>query len=293
MRASCRIALGLALALAACIREQQTEPAAHYVVGPPYQQGGIWHYPREQFEYEATGLATVTEHRDGLTADGERVDPNALTAAHPTLQLPVILRVTALDTGRQILVRANDRGPADPGRLIALSPRALALLGDPSHAPLRVRVVVEEGPSRQLAAFLDGDTAPHLAIAAAPEGEVRQEALAAPGQVVGPAPPPVASPEPAPAPPVQPPPMRMPETIVQVAPRPGALYIDTGAFATVRYAAVMQDRLRAYGAEIDAAQGDDGTIRVRIGPIGSVAAADAMLRRVFADGYPGARIVAE
>ena len=39
-----------------------------------------------------------------------------MAAAHPTLQLPAIARVTDLDTGLQVLVRVNDRGPAERGR---------------------------------------------------------------------------------------------------------------------------------------------------------------------------------
>ena len=87
--------------------------AGRYVIGEPYQEGGIWRYPREQFDYTDTGLAIVATRPPGLTADGEVYDDSALAAAHRTLQLPAIARVTNLETG------ARSGGPAQrprPGR---------------------------------------------------------------------------------------------------------------------------------------------------------------------------------
>ena len=92
----------------------------------------------------------------GLTADGEAFDQGALAAAHRTLQLPALARVTNLETGRSVLVRINDRGPDKPGRLIALTRAPLALLGASPAAPFRVRVQLMEAESRQLAAGLAG-----------------------------------------------------------------------------------------------------------------------------------------
>jgi rare lipoprotein A len=297
MKAAATLAL-VCGALASCAPHTRpsASPSVHYVVGRPYQAGGVWRYPREQFEYDATGLATVTTRRGGLTADGEPADPDAMAGAHPTLQLPAIARVTALDTGRQILVRLNDRGPSDPGRLIALTPRALALLGSNGATPLRVRVQVEEGMSRRVAADLEGDQAPQPKVTAAPVGEVRQEALAAPGATLAPprtAAAPIAKPTAEPA--AMPVPLRLPETVTRVPPRPGALAIEVASFGALRYASLLQDRLRALGArvETDETAPSESAYRVRIGPLSSVAQADAMLRRVIAAGYPDARIIAE
>ena len=55
------------------------------------------------------------------TANGEVFDRDGLTAAHPTLPLPSIVRVTNLANGRQIDLRVNDRGPFVDDRLIDLS----------------------------------------------------------------------------------------------------------------------------------------------------------------------------
>jgi peptidoglycan lytic transglycosylase len=70
-----------------------------------------------------------TAHQGRKTASGERFDPAALTAAHRTLPLGTITRVTSLDSGKSIKVRINDRGPRTPGRIIDLSAEAAAALG--------------------------------------------------------------------------------------------------------------------------------------------------------------------
>ena len=46
-----------------------------------------------------------------LTANGERFDPQGLTAAHRSLSFDTRVRVTSVDTGRSVVVRINDRGP--------------------------------------------------------------------------------------------------------------------------------------------------------------------------------------
>ncbi|CAK9885753.1 MAG: Endolytic peptidoglycan transglycosylase RlpA [Candidatus Erwinia impunctatus] len=55
------------------------------------------------------------------TASGEFLDPEALTAAHPTLPIPSYVRVTNLANGRMLVVRVNDRGPFREGRVIDLT----------------------------------------------------------------------------------------------------------------------------------------------------------------------------
>ena len=74
-----------------------------------------------------------------------------------TLVLMLAVRASAAAVGGdQVLVRVNDRGPALRGRVIALTPRAIALLGGGNASVLRVRVQVQETESRQLVAALAG-----------------------------------------------------------------------------------------------------------------------------------------
>ena len=172
----------LALCLAGCSvpSPKGPPPLPKYVVGAGYQAGGTWYYPREDFRYEATGLAERMPDRTGLTADGEAFDPGAMAAAHQTLQLPAIARVTNLDSGLQAVLRINDRGPASPARLLGLTRRAAERLGLAPGAVARVRVQVEDGPSQALRDRLQGG-APGLA--AAPRSRVAAETLAPPAGV--------------------------------------------------------------------------------------------------------------
>ena len=64
----------------------------------------------------------------GPTASGERLDVNALTAAHRTLPFGTHVKVINRDNGKSVLVRINDRGPHNKGRVIDLSPAAAEAL---------------------------------------------------------------------------------------------------------------------------------------------------------------------
>ena len=63
------------------------------------------------------------------TANGERCDPDTLTAAHRTARFGSRMRVTNLATGRSVIVRINDRGPFRAGRVIDLSHAAAREIG--------------------------------------------------------------------------------------------------------------------------------------------------------------------
>src|ERR1700712_5318998 len=94
--------------------------AGVYKIGKPYQIGDTWYYPREQPDYDETGVASWygPGFYDHPTANGEIYTAKDLTAAHRTLPLPVNVRVTNLDNGKSIIVRVNDRGPFAKGRII-------------------------------------------------------------------------------------------------------------------------------------------------------------------------------
>jgi rare lipoprotein A len=292
--------IGAALALGGCMAQKPRQSAGtpHYVVGRPYQIGGAWRYPREQFDDDETGLATTLARTEGVTADGEAVDPQAMAGAHPTLQLPAIVRVTNLDNGYQVVVRINDRGPADPGRVIALTPRAMALLRAADPHALRVRVEVLQAESLQLAADLGGAEAPHLALAVVPVGEVTTQPLPPPpgvaqAQRVRMA---AASPKPRAAEPAALSlPLRLPETVTRTTPRPGSIYVEIAGFSHAGDAVLLRNRLASMGAEVvlDYSAPHDRAYRVRIGPLPGPAAADATLARVIAAGLGDARIIAQ
>lgn len=244
-----------------------------YVVGAPYQVAGTWYYPREQFDYDATGTAVVTRAAARRTATGEAFDPDALTAAHDTLQLPAVARVTNLENGRQALVRINDRGPHAPGRILGVTPAVARLLGFGRAGAAQVRVQVLEGESRRLAAELTAG--PALDIAAAPRGTVEAEALA----------PPPGAPPAAPA--------RGPSSPTTPA-RAGTLYIQAGVFADPANAGRVRTRLARWNARTVPGTLDGRPVwKVRVGPFADQPDAEATLARMLASGLAEGRIVVD
>ena len=113
-----------------------------YKLGSPYEIDQVWYYPSYDPHYDRTGIASWygPAFHGRPTANGERFDMNAVTAAHPTLPLPSRVRVTNLENGRQLEMRVNDRGPFVDGRLIDLSRRAAQLLGFHRKGLAKVRV---------------------------------------------------------------------------------------------------------------------------------------------------------
>lgn len=79
-----------------------------------------------------------------LTANGERFDMNAMTAAHKTLPFGTRVRVTNARNGRSVVVRINDRGPFIKGRTIDLSRAAAKRLGFVSRGHARVELDIIE-----------------------------------------------------------------------------------------------------------------------------------------------------
>lgn len=89
----------------------------------------------------AVGLASY--YTEGSrTADGEKLIPGALTAAHPTLPFGTRLRVTRVDTGRSVVVRVNDRGPFVKGRIVDVSHSAAEQLGLTRQGVAKVKIDV-------------------------------------------------------------------------------------------------------------------------------------------------------
>jgi rare lipoprotein A len=288
-----RLALAslLVIALASCQRPPPANP--HYLLGSPYQVGGIWYYPRESYELQETGLAVVypSGHAD-LTADGEAFDQTALAASHPTVQLPAIARLTDLENGRQILVRINDRGPATPHRLVEVTRRTAALLGFPAGGAVRVRLQVLPVESHAAVDAVPG--APKLELLSAPRGVVEQSDLPAIGSIgtvlaTGPS----VSSQPA-MERVATTEMRLPETVTQSAPDPGSLFIQFGTFQNFEFANIQRARVAGLGARIvSTREGRFQRHRVVIGPLASVQQADVVLDQVLGAGVTDARIVVE
>jgi len=93
------------------------------------------------------GLAAYYSNRlnGRKTASGQIFDQNVLTGAHPTLPFGTKVKVTNTTNGRSVVVRINDRGPTQPGRVIDLTRAAagkLAMLRA-GLVPVKLEVVAE------------------------------------------------------------------------------------------------------------------------------------------------------
>lgn len=301
------VAIALAAFAAGCAMQRAQNVsvppnAGVYRVGNPYQVGGTWYYPREQPDYDETGIASWygPSFYGNPTADGEIFTSQDLTAAHRTLPLPVNVRVTNLENGISLVVRVNDRGPFAKGRIIDVSERAAKLLGfyDQGTARVRVQYVARADlPNGEPQPFGAGTPATVLtATSAAPTTSVETGALAdipgtnqEPAKTVAPTPPPVVTP------PAASDAGALPSGELSRVAVPAAthLYVQVGAFGNyvnaVRLAARLGPTLK-----ISAIQRDGQTLyRVRSGPYDATDDADAELSRVMSLGANDAQIVVD
>jgi rare lipoprotein A len=227
---------------------------------------------------------------------------DALTGAHRTLPLPVIVRVTNLENGRSILVRVNDRGPYARGRIIDLSRRAAQLLGYYDKGTARVRVQYEgradPGGAAPDASVEVASTRPEDVHAAPLQSVARGELAPPPGAEAAPAR-------------TTAPPVRvastapnaggssdlMPDGKVTTVPVPAQtqLWVQVGAFQARSNADRLVEHMRQIGtARVSSiTQNGKALYRVRFGPLANVDDADAMLNKVINQGENGAQIVVD
>ena len=114
----------------------------HFKIGTPYEVLGETYYPKVEMNYDKEGIASWygEEFHKKKTANGEVFKKHHISAAHPTLPLPSIVRVKNLENGKSIKVRVNDRGPFLKNRIIDLSKKAADRLGYLNKGTARVRV---------------------------------------------------------------------------------------------------------------------------------------------------------
>ncbi len=129
-----------------------------YQVGKAYQVKGKWYQPKEDFGYNKTGMSSWygSAFHGRLTANGEVYDKYHLSAAHPTFPLPSYARVTNLENGSSVVVRVNDRGPYEYGRIIDVSSKTADFLDMKRKGSAKVRVqYIGKAP-------LEGNDMPYL-----------------------------------------------------------------------------------------------------------------------------------
>ena len=280
--------------------EQQDQGQGGYKVGTPYQIDGSWYTPKEDYAYQEVGVASWygNDFHGKRTANGEKYDMNAMTAAHRTLPMPSLVRVTNLDNGRSAILRVNDRGPFARSRIIDVSKRAADALGfiGQGTATVRVEILAEESialKTRLLRGDSDFATAPTPVTPLAALGpstrvtasELPPPAPRAPGRAVPAAV--LASSSPAVA--VQ------ASTGAAYAPATaGGQFVQVGAFSDPANAARLRSQLSVFGpvsvSQVRTASG--ATLnKVRLGPYADPMQAQAALADAQRNGFPEARLV--
>jgi rare lipoprotein A len=258
-RSRTRGAIGLLLlALAACSSAPEPGPPGIYKLGNPYQIAGRWYYPEYDPAYDRVGIASwYGEPFHGRqTANGEIFDRDMVTAAHPTLPLPSLVRVVNLQNRRELVVRVNDRGPFVDDRLIDLSQEAARQLDFEGKGLARVRV--------QFVSLADARGVPPLPT-------VRQVQASVPAS----------------------PPAPQTRLVASAATQCHGPFIQVGAFAEPAHARRVMAELNALQPMpvTLATLAEDQLARVRLGPIPDPMAAHATLDRLQRSGFSEAFII--
>ncbi|MDR1390859.1 MAG: septal ring lytic transglycosylase RlpA family protein [Holosporales bacterium] len=144
-----------AIFLTACSVKTPVGPVN--VSGTKYYCRGEWHYPQNYYEYDEVGLGSWygDKFQGRPKATGEKFDKLEMTAAHRTLPIPSVARVTSLKTGKSIIVVVDDRGPfCYKGRIIDLSYGAAKSLGIHNSKPSTVRIQVLVSDSLVLSRYI-------------------------------------------------------------------------------------------------------------------------------------------
>ena len=295
-------------------------PSADFpmVVGAPFAVDGVTYTPVDTMNYDAVGYAAIG-------AEGGA----AVTAAHRTLPLPSYIEVTALDTGKTILVRAERRGPMSGRTLVELSPGAAVQLGIAGNPRAAVRVRRMNPVEQDRALLRMGQPAPARMdtpkslltvlgrkldqqdgiIRPVPVPITEPSVMPAPIPAPTPAPAPLKvkpgkaaakpiikapakpNPAPKPAPVPAPVPASAPKTAQAPAPKPAPKAAEQGKFAVQVGAFANRANADAAARQVGATASPAGKLwRVRMGPFGSAAEAKAALAKAKAKGYSDARI---
>lgn len=251
-------------------------PAAQPVAAPT---------PNEAFA--ETGIAVVYgEEFNGLpTANGEIFSQTEMTAAHPSLPLPSLVHVTNPATGREVVVRVNDRGPFEDGANLQLSRKAADVLG--LSATGKGNVQVRYLSAAPVLAVAPAAAATPVAVKApVPVAQSPTQIAAAPvvaeDELLGGGPSAVPTT-----------PRLMSMTVVPAAQPSGDVFVQLASFSDIGNAEAMVRQVRgSLPVEIVPARVNGADFfRVRVGPFQDQASAEQVRYRLSADGTADGRIV--
>jgi rare lipoprotein A len=271
--------------------KSDTPTAGSYKIGKTYRVGSQWFTPKENYSYDETGIASWygPQFHGKRTANGELFDENTLTAAHPTLQIPSLVRVTNLENGRSAVLRVNDRGPFAKGRLIDVSKQAAHVLGFSGAGTARVRVQVLERESRIVADAARKGYPPHIQMAMA----YRRNAEPVDNiEVASTSLPPIPAQNSVSTRDID----NLNKQLFRKFPVSQTnIFVQVGSFTDANNARYLRQKLAGMGRVDIYPTQINGQIfnRVRIGPLSSVEQADSILNRAVVAGYGNARIIVD
>jgi len=259
------------------------KPTGNFKVGNTYKVKGKRYTPSETYSFTQTGLASWygPNFHGKPTANGETFDKYELTAAHKTLQMPSIIRVTNLENGHSIIARVNDRGPFSGKRILDLSERSAELLDFKHKGTARVKIQVLDEESRHVAQLArqgqstrgyevalnkkgySPRTAPQRAVETRPAVQTTAPVMPSQRDVQ----------------------YNTAQTYSQTPkPRvkPNALFVQTGSFSDAVKARVSADRMRRYGSTRITTASVNGRkyYRVQLGPISNQNQAEMLMAQL-------------
>ena len=272
---------------------------APYKVGRPYQIEGKWYYPAEDLSYSEIGTASWygPNFHGKQTANGEVFDQTAMTAAHRTLPMPSVVRVTNLENDRSLVLRINDRGPFARNRIIDVSKHAAGLLDFQKKGTARVKVEILHRESLKLkVAALNSKASKdqQTAVIASPRIPVSTKQLDdANGQNIQS--PVIQVPRMSATQRPRTPPPDIPTNVAVTPVSPADIYVQVGAFTDFRNALQMPDLVYKFGPTRISHHAEDGVAfyRVRLGPLRTVTVASTILDRVIKSGVLEAQLVTD
>ena len=147
MNAICKVLLGAvcSFAFVSCQQGFESDPPYKGYKMAPYTLKGLRFVPmnvEQALHYDAVGIASHYEADGARGAIGQRLYRHEYYAAHRTLPLPCVARVTNLENGLSCTVRVADRGPYIAGRLIDVSTSVAHKLRFHRNGLARVRIQV-------------------------------------------------------------------------------------------------------------------------------------------------------
>ena len=126
----------------------------HYKIGEEYKIKDETYKPGKNLKYDETGIGSWYGSKHGFhgkkTANGDLYNKHMLTAAHRTLPMPSMVKVTNLANNKAIIVMINDRGPFSKGRIIDVSESAAKLLDFKQKGTAKLRVQYLDKETKEL-----------------------------------------------------------------------------------------------------------------------------------------------